>query len=187
MLSVSCLILFLFQGYSEKISFNLFPPTCRLLARVFCFQEFFWELRMRIVAVCSQLRICFSFSCSFCLRSYCRFGLVQFEYAHSSIIFYFHYLTQLLLQSVQSTKCTDPVVLDRTSWGRYRTSSWGVCTCEKVLGLLFGDFNNRLYLCVCFRLSFSSCLMTRPARHLEDFFKTSYYKAGVFQIWFSIT
>ena len=51
----------LFWDYSEKISFNLFLPTCRLLARVFCFQEFFWELRMRIVAVCSQLQMCFRF------------------------------------------------------------------------------------------------------------------------------
>ena len=61
MLLVSCLILFLFWGYSEKISFNLFPPTCRLLARVFCFQEFLWERRMRIAAVCSQLQMCFRF------------------------------------------------------------------------------------------------------------------------------
>ena len=29
-----------------------------------------------------------------------------------------------------------------------------VSACEKVLGLLFGGFNNKLYLCVCFRLSF---------------------------------
>ena len=52
---------FLFWGYSEKISFNSFLPTLRLLARVFCFLGFFWELRMRLVGVCSQLQMCFRF------------------------------------------------------------------------------------------------------------------------------
>lgn len=79
-----------------------------------------------------------------------RYGLSTLIHVSFFILFY----NPATLWSAQSTLCTDPVVLDRASWGRFALVAGIVSACEKVLGLLFGVLNSKLNIVSVFHIEF---------------------------------
>ena len=84
---------FLFWVTGKKqfcILFSQPAPGWRVL---FCFQKLSLEAahaHQRWLQPASDVPlVLWPISCSFCCRSYCRFGMVKFEYAHSRINFLF--------------------------------------------------------------------------------------------------